>query len=91
MIYSGFRSVSLSFRHSLELKSPCGTPPSVVAPEVKNASRLLPAARPPMQRGGIFLFSGRLYGNSEGGIKQVIPAPPMPQKLEGCKQKQPRI
>lgn len=37
IIYSGFRSVSLSFRYSLELKSPCGTPMSVVAPVVRNA------------------------------------------------------
>ena len=41
-IYIGFRSVSLYFCHSLGLKSPCATPPSVVRPVVKNAPRPLP-------------------------------------------------
>ena len=55
MIYSGFRSVSLSFHHSLELKSPCGTPPSVVGSVVKNAPCPLPETVSRLGRGAFFM------------------------------------
>ena len=42
IVCDDFYSVSLSFRHSLALWSPCATPPSVVRPVVKNAPCPLP-------------------------------------------------
>lgn len=86
IIYSGFRSVSLSFRYSLELKSPCGTPMSVVAPVVRNAPQPLPAIIADRD-GEHFHTSDCLHCNSEDRINQVIFALTAAQNLGDCKQK----
>ena len=48
--------ISLSFRHSISLLYPCVTPPSVVAPVVKNTPCPLPETISRLGRGAFFMY-----------------------------------